>query len=214
LGLIRPNPERKKMTNFDERAKDWDFDPKKVERARTVAAAIRATLPLTPQMTALEYGCGTGLLSFALQTDFSFITLADTSEGMLAVLTAKIAEASLSNMLPLRLNLTSDPLPGARFDVIYSLMTLHHIPDTAHILSQFATLLHPGGWLCIADLETEDGSFHADGSTNLHLGFERAALQKQVETAGFRQVNFQPVFVIQKNKKNYPIFLLTARKSE
>ena len=57
------------MTNFDERAKDWDSDPKKVERARAVAEAIRKAIPLTANMSALEYGCGTGLLSFALQSD-------------------------------------------------------------------------------------------------------------------------------------------------
>jgi len=54
------------MTNFDERAKDWDSDPKKVERARVVADAIRSVIPLSKDMHALEYGCGTGLLSFAL----------------------------------------------------------------------------------------------------------------------------------------------------
>ena len=32
------------MTNFDERAKDWDSDPKKVERARVVAEEIRKTV--------------------------------------------------------------------------------------------------------------------------------------------------------------------------
>ncbi len=37
------------MTNFDERAKDWDSDPKKVERARTVAEAIRNTIPLSTE---------------------------------------------------------------------------------------------------------------------------------------------------------------------
>ena len=81
------------MTNFDERAKDWDSDPKKVERARVVAEAIRAALPLSTDMTALEYGCGTGLLSFALQSELGQITLADTSQGMLDVLGEKIAAA-------------------------------------------------------------------------------------------------------------------------
>ncbi len=37
------------MTNFDERAKDWDSDPKKVERARAVAETIRKAIPLFNQ---------------------------------------------------------------------------------------------------------------------------------------------------------------------
>ncbi|MGE5378250.1 MAG: class I SAM-dependent methyltransferase, partial [Bacteroidota bacterium] len=79
------------MTNFDERARDWDSDPRKVERARAVADAMRQAVPLSNEMKALEYGCGTGLLSFALQSDLGPITLADTSQGMLDVLSEKIA---------------------------------------------------------------------------------------------------------------------------
>src|SRR5512133_2460265 len=112
------------MTTFDERAKDWDSDPSRVQRAVAVADAIRATGALKAGMTALEYGCGTGLLSFALQQDFASITLADTSQGMLDVLAEKIKSAGVRNMHPLRLDLASDPaargfpLPALRFDVI------------------------------------------------------------------------------------------------
>src|ERR1041385_6452519 len=101
------------MTNFDERAKDWDSDPAKVERARVVADAIRKAIPLSKEMKAFEYGCGTGLLSFALQSDLGQITLADTSQGMLDVLREKIANAGVSNMHPLRFDLTSDQIGRA-----------------------------------------------------------------------------------------------------
>src|SRR5512141_2347542 len=117
------------MTNFDERAKDWDSDPDKVERARAVAEAIRKAVPLSTEMNALEYGCGTGLLSFALQSDLGQITLADTSQGMLDVLTEKIHEAGVENMHPVKLDLATDPLPIVRYQLTYSLMTLHHIHD-------------------------------------------------------------------------------------
>jgi ubiquinone/menaquinone biosynthesis C-methylase UbiE len=204
------------MTNFDESAKDWDSDPMKVERALAVAEAIRAAVPLQAGMTALEYGCGTGLVSFALQPDFVSITLADTSQGMLDVLTGKIKAAGVANMHPLRLDLSSGPLPASRFDITYSLLTLHHIPDTDTVLRQFAAILSPGGWLCIADLDSEDGTFHTDGTTDVHLGFDRALLQKKVEAAGFRDVRFSTAFnnkkMIGKVEKVFPIFLLTARK--
>lgn len=200
------------MSEFDSRAATWDSDPMKVERAAKVAEAMRAALPLQPHMTALEYGCGTGLLSFALRDDFAHITLADTSQGMLNVLAAKIADAGIRTMTPLRLDLTTDPLPDSRFDVLYSLMVLHHIPDTDDLLRRFYALLRPGGWLAIADLDAEDGSFHTDGSTDVHFGFERAALQAQVEAAGFSGVAFVTAYRIPKNGRVYPVFLLTAQK--
>ncbi len=205
------------MTHFDDRAKDWDSDPDKVERARVVADAIRAAVPLQPAMTALEYGCGTGLLSFFLQPEFASITLADTSEGMLAVLTDKIAASGVTNMVPLRLDLSAEPVPASRFDITYSLLTLHHIADTQAVIGHFSTLLNPGGWLCIADLDAEDGSFHPAGTPGIHFGFERSVLQKQVQAAGFGEVRFTTAYTIHKQvdaqEKPFPVFLLTARKA-
>ncbi len=205
------------MTNFDERAKDWDSDPKKVERAYVVAEAIRAAIPLTHKMTALEYGCGTGLLSFALQAELGQITLADTSLGMLDVLGEKIAAAGVTNMRPTRLDLAVDAPPPGRFDLTYSLLTLHHIDDPKAILKKFHALLEPAGILCIADLDKEDGTFHTDGTTDVHKGFERAELQTWVEDAGFADVKFSTAFEIKKKidgaEKVFPVFLLTARKA-
>ncbi len=213
------------MTNkhFDEQAKDWDANPMRVERAKTVAQAIRENLPLRPGLSALELGCGTGLLSFALQADFASITLADTSQGMLEVLAEKIKAAGVGHLHPLRLDLGSDPaargfpLPEARFDVIYSLMTMHHIPNTHLTLRQCYALTAPGGWLCIADLDQDDGSFHQDTPDfEGHDGFNRETLQRQVEAAGFGEVQFATVFHVRKQveglEKDFPIFLMTARK--
>ena len=204
------------MTNFDERAKDWDSDPKKVQRAFDVADAIRREVPLSKEMNAFEYGCGTGLLSFALKDEFGSITLADTSQGMLDVLKEKIAASEVTNMHPLRLDLTAEPAPAEKFNITYSLLTLHHIGDTKAVLSKFHELLLPDGILLIADLDKEDGSFHTDGTTDVHKGFTRVELQKQVEEAGFEQVHFSTAYTIRKDvggeEKEFPVFLLSARK--
>lgn len=204
------------MTNFDERAKDWDSDPAKVERARVVAEAIRRAIPLSNELIALEYGCGTGLLSFALQSELEQIVLADTSQGMLDVLREKIANADVMNMHPVRLDLASDPLPTERYDLTYSLMTLHHIHDAKAMLVKFHDLLTPTGYLLVADLDKEDGSFHTDGTTDVHLGFDRDELRKTVENIGFENVTFSTVYEIKKKignqEKTFPVFLMTAQK--
>jgi 2-polyprenyl-3-methyl-5-hydroxy-6-metoxy-1,4-benzoquinol methylase len=204
------------MTDFDERAKDWDSDPKKVERARVVAEAIRQGIPLSKEMKALEYGCGTGLLSFALQSDLGPITLADTSQGMLDVLNEKIARAGVTNMHPVRIDLVSDPPLAEKYDLTYSLLVLHHIHDVKKIVSRFYDLLLPDGVLLVADLDQEDGSFHTDGTTDVHLGFDRGELQRMVEDAGFRNIAFSTAYVIKKQigneEKTFPVFLMKARK--
>ncbi len=204
------------MTNFDEQAKDWDSDPMKVERARAIAEAIRAALPLTADMTALEYGCGTGLLSFALQSDLGQITLADTSQGMLDVLGEKIAAAGMTNLHPVKLDLATDTLPAPRFDLTYSLMTLHHIANVKDMLGKFRTILKSNGYLLVADLDKEDGTFHTDGTPYFHDGFARNELQQLMEAAGFGEVRFSTAYVIKKKvgdgEKTFPVFLMVARK--
>ncbi len=200
------------MNTFDARAREWDRDPAKVERARSVAACLRREIALTPSMAALEYGCGTGLLSFFLQPHLGAITLADSSAGMLEVLAGKIAAARVKNMNPLRLDLSVDPLPDGRFDIVYNLMVLHHIPDTAQILERFFALLNPGGWLAIADLDKEDGSFHTTAFDG-HKGFERHRMRRLLKQAGFSKIHFTTCYEHVRDGLRYPLFLAVAVKA-
>ena len=198
------------MSEFDARAGTWDQDPAKVARAQTVGDAIAKAVPLAG-LRVLEYGCGTGLLGFALQPQVAWVTLADTSEGMLAVLRAKIAAAGALNMTPVRLDLLVEPVPEARYDLVCSLMTLHHVPDTQGILGRFREVLAPGGWVALADLEAEDGSFHGP-EADVHRGFHREALRAQLTQAGFHDIHLETVCEVEKDSRLYPVFLAVARR--
>jgi 2-polyprenyl-3-methyl-5-hydroxy-6-metoxy-1,4-benzoquinol methylase len=176
--------------DFDARAATWDDDPSKVERAKAVAEAIAREVPLLASMRALEYGAGTGLLSFLLRDKLGEITLADVSDGMLDVARGKIAAAGDPRMHAVRLDLSA-VTPCRAFDIVL-LMTLHHIPDTDGILRRFHDVLAPLGVLCIADLDTEDGSLHGAGFDG-HKGFDREALRAKSIAAGFAESASRPL---------------------
>jgi ubiquinone/menaquinone biosynthesis C-methylase UbiE len=202
------------MNEFDDKARSWDEDPAKVERARKVADAILAQAGPLAGLSALEYGCGTGLLGFALGPSLGRVTLADSSPGMLAVLKEKIAASGAANLVPLHLDLTAGPAPEARYDLVFTLMTLHHIPDTDAILEQFHGLLNPGGHLCLSDLDQEDGSFHGAG-VDVHKGFDRVDLAARLARAGFGDIRFSTPFEIQRRSETgalerFPAFLAVA----
>jgi ubiquinone/menaquinone biosynthesis C-methylase UbiE len=202
--------------HFDSKARQWDSNPVFVERAEKIAAAIRAEVALSTDMAALDYGSGSGLLSFPLKDELGHITCKDTSAGMLDMLREKITAQGVTNMTVRQTDLTADPLPDERYDLIYSSMTLHHIPDTDHILRVFRDLLTPGGHLCIADLDQEDGSFHGV-EVEVHHGFDRDALAALARAAGFADVRFRTVFEIVKQQESgeraFPVFLMTARRA-
>lgn len=201
-------------SDFDGRAEGWDDDPQRVERARRVADLIAARLPDLAGRRVLEYGCGTGLLGFALRPRAGPVTLADSSLGMLEVLRRKIAASGLEGMRPLRLDLATEPPPAERYDLVCSLMALHHVPDTAGLLRALRGLLAPGGVACLADLDAEDGSFHGPG-VDVHHGFERAALAAQLQGAGFADPRFETALEVRKETASglrvFPVFLVTAR---
>jgi 2-polyprenyl-3-methyl-5-hydroxy-6-metoxy-1,4-benzoquinol methylase len=203
-------------THFDSKARQWDENPVFQERGLKIAQAIRERVPLHPQMRALDYGCGTGLLSFPLKDELGAILMADSSGGMLEVVNEKIAAQGVANMTTLQLDLLADPPPAQRFDLIATSMTLHHVPDTDHILRVFHDLLYPGGYLCIADLDQEDGSFHGI-EVDVHHGFDHANLGLRAAQAGFSDIRFQTVFSITKESesgtRDYPVFLMTARRA-
>lgn len=204
------------MIDFDSKARLWDGNPVFQARADKIAAAMRAAIPLNSNMRALDYGCGTGMLSFPLKDALGHITLKDSSAGMLEVLGEKIAALGVANMTVRQADLTDEPLPEERYDLIYTSMVLHHIPDTAAILASFHALLNPGGWLCAADLDQEDGTFHGI-EIDVHHGFAREALRRQAEAAGFSDIRFDTVFEIVKDTpeggtRAYPVFLMVARK--
>jgi ubiquinone/menaquinone biosynthesis C-methylase UbiE len=203
------------VAHFDSKARQWDDNPVFRERGLKIADAIRKAVPLNRGMSALDYGCGTGLLSFPLKDELGAILLADNSTGMLDVVAEKIAALGVTHMTPVRLDLLADPAPAQRFDLIYTSMTLHHVPDTDHILRVFHDLLKPGGYLCVADLDQEDGSFHGP-DVDVHHGFDQAELSRRAARTGFAGMRFQTVFSIAKEHatgtRDYPVFLMTARR--
>jgi predicted TPR repeat methyltransferase len=198
------------VDSFDARAATWDDDPAKLERAATVAAAIRRAVPLDRSMRLLEYGAGTGLVTEAMRDDVGPLTLADASAGMREVIARKVAAGPLAGARVWDLDLTAAGVPEDRFDLVVTVMTLHHIAEVGAVLAAFAALLDVGGHLCVVDLDAEDGSFHGEGFAG-HNGFERPALVDALAAAGFVDIELRDCGEVRRGDRRYPLFLACAR---
>jgi 2-polyprenyl-3-methyl-5-hydroxy-6-metoxy-1,4-benzoquinol methylase len=148
------------MNEFDLKAAEWDNNPMHIERSKAIASGIKARIPLNKNMTALEFGAGTGTTSLFLADSLKEITMMDNSHGMVSVMTEKIRSAPLKNLKVVEFDLDKDEYIKEHFDLVFNQMVLHHVSDVNSIIGKFKKLLNPGGYLAIADLYKEDGSFH------------------------------------------------------
>lgn len=205
------------MTEFDIKAADWDKNPAHLKISEAVTDKIRQYIPLNKDMTALEYGAGTGITSLILKDYLKEIILMDNSTEMVKVMNEKIKSAKIKNINALDFDLEHTDYKEGKFDLIIAQMVLHHIVDYENIIDRLLSLLNPGGSLAIADLYKEDGSFHGKGF-NGHNGFDPAQLSKLIIGKGFLNTDYHHCFVIKKmtsdtEEKSFDIFLLTATKS-
>ncbi|MDP3434208.1 MAG: class I SAM-dependent methyltransferase [Bacteroidota bacterium] len=199
------------MSEFDARAREWDKDKMHMDRSLAIAAGLEEMIPLEPRMKALEYGAGTGILSFLLKDRFAEITLMDNSTEMIKVCVEKTEYHKTKHILPICFDLEHKDYDG-HFDVIYNQMVLHHVVDYESIIGTFYSLLNPSGYLAIADLYPEDGSFHGP-DVQVHLGFDPENLTGVMKQIGFKNINYKTCFEVKRESGlKYPVFLLVANK--
>jgi predicted TPR repeat methyltransferase len=195
---------------FDEVASTWDAGDVRVATARSIFQTLISKMALSESMDILDFGCGTGLLSFQAAQLVHSVTGVDLSPNM-------VAQALQKNTSDLQVNAVCQDIVHLpleqKFHGIISSMALHHVEDLSSLFSSFYTHLHRDGFIALADLETEDGTFHSHGNEGIyHFGFDRNTLRTHIETAGFKNVRFHEACTITKEEKNYPIFLVIATK--
>ena len=196
--------------HFTHKAASFDHNQDRVSNVDSIAAGIVQQLPLHKDMHLMDFGSGTGLLLERIAPHVGRITAVDVSPAMNQQLLQKVGQ--LGCAVEVRaVDLSTDTLAD-RFDGIISSMTLHHVRDIPALLRTFHGQLAPGGFIALADLDTEDGSFHSEDTGVFHAGFDRAELARMAQDAGFGSVAVASASTIHKQQRDYPVFLLTARR--
>jgi putative AdoMet-dependent methyltransferase len=196
--------------HFAQKASSYDQNQERVDNVQQIAQAMLAAIRFTPAMELMDFGSGTGLLLERLAPYVAKISAVDVSPSMQDKLREKLGNVSCEVEL-IQHDLEAAPLDRT-FDGIVSSMTMHHIRDVGAMFKKFYALVRQGGFLAIADLDREDGSFHGENTGVRHEGFEREAIAKLATEAGFRDVNVCTASALRKHGRDYAVFLLTARK--
>jgi 2-polyprenyl-3-methyl-5-hydroxy-6-metoxy-1,4-benzoquinol methylase len=198
--------------HFSAKAKQYEGNVARVQNVSNIANSIKTRINFSADMHLLDFGAGTGLLLERLAPLVQGITAIDISESMMTQLVAK-KDTLECELQTLTVNLESSDL-NQQFDGIISSMTMHHIKDVPAMLKKFFSLLTQTGFIAIADIDTEDGSFHDEDTGVHHHGFDRNWIMQQAEIAGFEQLNIETVSKINKPQGDYSVFLLTGFRAQ
>ncbi len=200
------------IDHFEHKSKSWDMSSMRVKNAKAIADEILNNIKLTSDMVVMDFGAGTGLLSYFIAPKVDTIVAVDNSPSMLQEFKIKCDEFACKTEV-IQKDLSSETIER-EFDGIISSMTIHHLEDQHTLFSKFHTMLKPGGFIAIADLDSEDGSFHSDNTGVYHYGFKREILKDIALNAGFNTLKFDTVSTINKPHRDFTVFLMTATKGE
>lgn len=195
---------------FNEKAKEWDVNEMVLRLSNATGSAILENVDLNEQMSVMDFGAGTGLITSHILPKVKDIVAVDISKAMLEALAAK--EDFHGKVEIVCQDITEQPL-DRKFDLIMSAMAMHHVKDTNLLIQRFAEHMNSGAKVALADLDTEDGSFHpADIEGVYHDGFDRDYLKNILEKNSFSGIEFVTAHTVNKEDKSYPVFLVTAVK--
>ncbi|MCT7564986.1 class I SAM-dependent methyltransferase [Aliarcobacter butzleri] len=203
------------MSRFDERAKDWDKKQTTLDKSDACINHLKEKIDFSNIKNILDYGCGTGLIAFNLVEENNEVLGLDNSYGMIEEFNKKVKEKNLSNIKAKKHNILEEDLPKNSFDLIVISMSLHHIEDIDMFFKKSFEALKNGGYICVNDLDKEDGSFHAKHNNEgvYHFGFSKDELVETAKKIGFNDSSFDIVYIFERENGNFPIFNFIAKKA-
>jgi SAM-dependent methyltransferase len=105
---------------------------------------------------ALDLGCGAGRHAVLLAERFTHVDAIDVSRPMIEIATAR---RSRPNIAYRQADLL-DAAGSGEYDLVLSVMTLHHVPDLQAALAHIKGLLAPGGRIVLVDPYPAESALH------------------------------------------------------
>ena len=174
---------------FDSIANSYD-NPERTHIAKVASDAIKEYLGDTRSKSAIDFGCGTGLVGMNLVNEFESLLFMDTSENMLDIVKKKITDVGALNARTLCFDFESSSQPDLRADYIFMAQVLLHIQDYEAVLAKLHAVLNDEGHLLIVDFNKNDKVV----SELVHNGFDQEQLKALMLKIGFKDIRSKTIY--------------------
>jgi ubiquinone/menaquinone biosynthesis C-methylase UbiE len=164
--------------------------PERIQIARVSSNAIREYLVDAKSKSAIDFGCGTGLVGMNLISDFNSMLFLDTSQNMIHQIEQKISSSNIQNAATLCFDFEKDSLSDLHADYIFMAQVLLHIKDIELLLSRLYKILEENGHLLIIDFDKNEKI----ASDMVHNGFDQTELKEVMTKIGYRNIKSKTIY--------------------
>jgi ubiquinone/menaquinone biosynthesis C-methylase UbiE len=182
----------------------------RIQIAKVASDAIREYLVDSKDKTAIDFGCGTGLVGMNLLKDFKFMLFLDTSKNMINQIEHKISISHIQNADTLCFDLEKYSISDLHADYVFMAQVLLHINDVELVLSRLYDALNIGGHLLIVDFNKNEEIV----SDMVHNGFEQGELINLMTKIGYRDIQTKTFYTGSKIFMGHDasLFILDSQK--
>jgi Methylase involved in ubiquinone/menaquinone biosynthesis len=184
----------------------------RIQIAKVVANAIREYLIDAKGKSAIDFGCGTGLVGMNLINDFNSILFLDTSQNMLNQIKQKISGSNIQNAATLCVDFEKESFSDLHADYIFMAQVLLHIKNFELVLSRLYEILNKNGHLLIVDFDKNEKVV----SDMIHNGFDQIELADSMTKIGYRNIQSKTFYTGSKifMGQDASMFILDSHKIE
>jgi ubiquinone/menaquinone biosynthesis C-methylase UbiE len=186
--------------------------PERLAVANASASAIRRTVGSAHGKTAIDYGCGTGLVGLRLSDIFADILLVDASPTMIRQVEAKITACHIGSAHTLCRDFLENPPAELESDYVFLVQVLLHEKDTKALLEVMSGLLKPGGHLIIIDFDKNEQVVSPD----VHNGFHQSSLCELLRSLSLKVVLSETFYHGERlfMNKDASMFIIDCKRSK
>lgn len=194
---------------WEQIASRYDTDSR-IDVANIIIQVVRSELKETKEKTALDYGCGTGLIGLGLTDQFKSILFVDPSAQMIDQVNRKIEFGQIERASTLCCDFLEQVPNELQVDYVILSQVLLHIKNSRSILAGLYDVLKKDGHLLVIDFDKNESII----SDQVHNGFEQKELIKLLKEIGFSSASSRTfyhgkgIFM----NKDASMFILNAAK--
>ncbi|QFF99901.1 class I SAM-dependent methyltransferase [Psychrobacillus glaciei] len=184
--------------------------PERIQIAKVSSDAIGEYVVDAKSKSAIDFGCGTGLVGMNLLNEFNSMLFLDSSPNMINQIKQKISDFNIRHADTLCFDFEMEGLEDLRADYIIMAQVLLHIQDYEFVLSRLFDVLNEGGHLLIVDFDKNEKVV----SDFVHNGFHQYELSDSVAKIGYKNIQSKTFYTGSKifMGQDASMFILNAQK--